>query len=531
MFKSNSFFEKLKLVRKKASKALDIIIYVCIIATVINFGVKYVSAQNNAAPATNDDPTISTNTDPSAAAVTTPENSTQTENKIEAEYVAPGASQVTVENLNQAQGGLLNPQPAEAVNIWDIGVGAYGIYCGVEKLRGNECPTIRPVWMMSAVFEDGLANTVVTISCQKYYAEALKDHKEKGEGCGSVAEYRQQNSVSYKPGYNLYPLGGAGILASTIDYSSTEALPPTDLALYMNDLTKDNILGVQPAYAQSAFQGDFRNFVLTAWKFTRNIALALMGVVIGISALMIMFRAQIAPRVSVSIYNVLPMIPIGLGLILLSYPIITLIFSLMWPLRDFAVALGQEILAEAFTGFASRVSTGELVLTTFNGFFGFITDLGIAALIGLLTLVTFLLLALFIFISLIFTYINVYISFMFKTIASPLVILISMLPGRSGVLINFAKGLVADLLAIPVLWFFVFIGLAIMSYSSGGAYTVGLDGSGWLFGSKWAILFTYIAKYFIGIGVIWKARSARHILKGMLGVNDDMWGITPEKKR
>lgn len=530
MFKTNRFFEKLNLVRKKVLKTLDIIVYVCIIATVVNFGVKFVFAQQNAeAPKTNDDPTISTKADPTTPEVTTP-TANNSEN-TEKEYVAPGASQVTVENLNQSQGGLLNPKPAEALDIWSLGVGAYGIYCGVEKLRGEECPTIRPVWLMSAVFEDGIANTVVTLTCQKYYAEALKDHKETGEGCGSVAEFRQQNGMGYKPGYNLYPLGGAGMLASTIDYSTTEAMPPTDLALFMNDATKNNILGVQPAYAQSAFQGDFKNFVLSAWKFTRNISLALMGVVIGISALMIMFRAQIAPRVSVSIYNVLPMIPIGLGLILLSYPILTLVFSLMWPLRDFAVRLGQEILSESFTTFASRISTGELVLTTFNGFFGFITDLGIAALIGLLILVTLLLMAIFIIISVIFTYINVYISFMFKTIASPLVVLVSMLPGRSGVLINFAKGIVADLLAIPVLWFFVFIGLAIMAYTPGGAFTVGLDGSGFLFGSKWAILFTYIAKYFIGVTVIWKARNARGMLKGMLGVSDDMWGIAPEKKR
>ena len=114
---------------------------------------------------------------------------------------------------------------------------------------------------------------------------------------------------------------------------------------------------------------------------------------------------------------------------------------------------------------------------------------------------------------------------MFNTIFSPLIILLSMLPGRSGMLINFGKRLLADLLSIPLIWLSLYIGLGIM------AYTPGFSIGGIFTGSTWAVFIAYIMKYFLGLGIIWKAKNARKTLEGMLGVTD-IWGMAPpEKKR
>jgi|694.fasta_scaffold21069_2 hypothetical protein len=493
------YLEYIKTAYRKFLKAYNAFLYMIIITSALGLGVNFVFAQ----------------------ATNTPE-------------------QITAGSSLESQGGLMNPNKSEA-GIWDIIKTVnttISLMCDVGLISASgECEKERGPWFRSLILRDGIADTIGIGLCGQIFDTWIEKAKQDPyTSCGDPTK-----AVAYTPQvgqFVLYPYGGAGILASTFDYAQKEATPPTDLALFINDTTKDNILGTQPAYAQSVFEGDFRLFVLRAWRLTRNIALGLMGVVVGISALMIMFRAQIAPRVSVSVYNVLPMIPIGLGLILLSYPIITLVLSLMWPLQSFASNIGWELVRESFLPgtplAAANLAGGGLLIMSIGLIVSGIVSSGIGSLIMIIIALIILGMVFYAIIKSAWTYVTIYISMMFTTIVSPLIILLSVLPGRSGLIMNLGKRLLVDLLSIPVMFFVFLLGLGVLAYSPGfyTGWSSGVTsmpapatGSGGFF-----FLIAYIMKYFIGIGIMLKVKDVRKSLEGMIGVGS-LWGMGGDEKR
>ena len=507
--------KKIREVFKKISKITDRVFYIGLVISFVGVGIPYVLAQENSVPV---DGTTSTD-----APITT----TQYE-----QVINPDAPQGGLFNPNQAEAGILDAiKPVETL---------INVMCAAKSIVGfGGCEPERGSWGRGFILRDLFADTIVLGFCENTIDDAIDLAKvDPYSACGdptAVITYAPS-----KPGeFARYPHGGAGMLASTFDYLEKEAGPPTDLALFINDTTKNNVLGVQPAYAQTVFENDFKTFVLSGWRMTRNISLGLMGVVVGISALMVMFRAQIAPRVSVSVYNVLPMIPIGLGLILLSYPIITLVLSMMWPLQAFAANLGWAIARESFLSAgplaaADNVAGGALIITAFGLVIGGLVSAGLGNLLFLIIVGVLIIAIAWVLISVAWVWAKIYMSMMFNTIVAPLIILSSMLPGRSGVLINFAKRLLVDLLSIPLMLFTLLIGLAVLAYSpgfyTGWSSAVGQSGSP-AASPGWYYVLAYIMKYFIGLGIIWKAKDARKSLEGLVGVSD-LWGMaSPEKKR
>lgn len=494
------YFEIIKTIYRKASKAYNAFLYMVIIASAFGIGVNFVFAQSN-----------------------TSNNNPQ---------------QMTAESTLDNQGGLLNPNKSEA-GVWETikaVTTVISLMCDVGLTSvGGECEKERGPWFRSLILRDGIADTVGIGLCGQIFDTWIEKAKQDPyTSCGDPTK-----AVAYTPQvgqFVLYPYGGAGILASTFDYAQKEALPPTNLALFINDTTKDNVLGTQPAYAQSVFEGDFRLFVLRAWRLTRNISLGLMGVVVGISALMIMFRAQIAPRVSVSVYNVLPMIPIGLGLILLSYPIITLVLSLMWPLQSFASNIGWELVKESFlpgTPLANaNLAGGGLLIMVIGLIVAGVVGSGVGSLILIIVAIVILCMVFYAIIKAAWTYVKVYISMMFTTIISPLIILLSVLPGRSGLIMNLGKRLLVDLLSIPVMFFVFLLGLGVMAYSPPfyTGWSSGISSSAPSGGPGFFYLVAYIMKYFVGLGIMFKVNDVRKGLESMIGVGN-LWGMGGDEKR
>ncbi len=104
--------------------------------------------------------------------------------------------------------------------------------------------------------------------------------------------------------------------------------PPASSSVWIADLGSH--LGVvSPAYAQGIGFSALSP-LLTLWKAMRNIAYALLIIVLLILGLMIMFRSKIDARTTIGIQSALPRIIVTLILITFSFPIAGLLIDLMY---------------------------------------------------------------------------------------------------------------------------------------------------------------------------------------------------------
>ncbi len=130
---------------------------------------------------------------------------------------------------------------------------------------------------------------------------------------------------------------------------------PADTGAYIADVA-GNIGIVTPAYAQTIGGIGFSGLapLLPIWKSLRNIAYALLIIVMVIIGFMIMFRRKIDPRTVVTVQNALPRIILTLILITFSYAIAGLMIDFMYLAIGLAyVALGAYDYTGAFTSISN----------------------------------------------------------------------------------------------------------------------------------------------------------------------------------
>jgi len=139
-------------------------------------------------------------------------------------------------------------------------------------------------------------------------------------------------------------VGGSllGIAYQTTTYLENEP-PPVNLAYFWADTVKNVPIVGGKVYAQSleTYSSPFLKGIIDVWKFTRNISLAIMTVVLLVTGVMIMLRRKISSQVVVTVQYALPKMVIGLILIIFSYPIGAFITQLAWVLFQSAPFLAS----------------------------------------------------------------------------------------------------------------------------------------------------------------------------------------------
>lgn len=118
----------------------------------------------------------------------------------------------------------------------------------------------------------------------------------------------------------------AGLARSTL---AMYQHPPARSSEYMADIGRT--LGFMPKKAEAQGIG-FSGLasMLPLWKVFRNIAYALLAVIIIVVGFMVMFRKKIDPKTVVTVQNAIPRIVIALVLVTFSYAIVGAMIDLMY---------------------------------------------------------------------------------------------------------------------------------------------------------------------------------------------------------
>ncbi len=444
-------------------------------------------------------------------------------------------------NATNAQvGALVDPTPAEAINPVTAGVQAwrslssvYNLWCGFKEFvdSDGQCELNANMWGQSFLMQNLVYNNITQHVCDQTMEELL----ESGVCIDPAATWTNATNFNDlgKGEYVRIPNGLGHIGSNSLAFltSPNTAPIPTNLALYVDD-TLGNTIFTTPAYAQSGFFGStFEKFVLESWKITRNISLALFGAALALVGLMIMFRTKISPQVTVSVYSVLPLIPLGLGIILLSYPIISAAFALIPPLLGLALRIGATLLVSIMGGTVQDISVWTIAVGALNSAIGVISRLHVYGVGMALFLVAAIVGIVVVMFAGLWGFIKIFVSLVSTIVLAPFVGLLSVLPGKQGLAMNLGKRIVSDVIALPLLLLLVVIGLGIMSIAP--------DVSGESLFSGFNIINTTLEFWFVllkgllGISIIWKARNARKIVDGLLGVQPLFGGedAGPKKRK
>lgn len=245
-------------------------------------------------------------------------------------------------------------------------------------------------------------------------------------------------------------LGYTYFVQNTLKYEPV----PVNMAYFFNDyLAKIPVIG-ETAYAQS--QTDYGqvliNAVLNMWKVFRNIAYALMSVIMLWVGFAIITRRRIAAQTVVNVQYALPKIVIALVFIALSYPIGALITSFSWTLFNSSTEIIASITgvtpAAAGQGLGLSLSQANEALKNI-GVGGLMTVLllimtAAAGTGGLLALQGFVLIVVLVFV--LFAYIKafwLYLKMVIHTATAPLHIALYALPGQDDKLEMWFKQMLA----------------------------------------------------------------------------------------
>ena len=398
----------------------------------------------------------------------------------------------------------------------------YNVMCTVRGVTGgsDDCAVNRDTWSGGLVFLDlgfntGIARTICNRSGD--------DVTVNGQLCYDPQDYAY-NDAMLKSG--RYPGGLAATTAQTYAYVTKEAPTPTNLALYLHDLTNDTFINT-PVYAAGPVQGTvFEQVIFNVWKVTRDIALALVGVLLGYSALLVIFRRRLTAQTFVSISNVLPAVPIVIVLIVLSYPIIAVVLKAIGPM----IYMSVWAVTVGFLGFTGGVNNAvsEIVTLAINSAFSISASLpafsmSILMMIGVVagSMVISLILG-------IISAIRAYASLFVTTVISPLVLLMAILPGKMSLITNLGKRILIDMLTIPLVIAVIMLGALIVSrpINISGSNSFAYLPYFW-YGS---IFFLYITKSIIGIMIMLQSRKVRTILESTIKVGN-LFGIEEQQKQ
>lgn len=290
--------------------------------------------------------------------------------------------------------------------------------------------------------------------------------------------------------------GAVGGAANLI--AMTYANPAANTQTYIADLMQD--MGVaQPVYAQGLGFSSLQP-ILQLWKVMRNIAYVFFVIIFLVIGFAIMFRQNLGSQTAVTIQQALPKIVVALLAVTFSYAIAGLLIDLMYVVMFFLIAifqasglvstefvsipvggvagdnniLSQNIFQVGWAIISSGVAVsagsnvGELISNALGG--------GLADIVGfvssvLVTVVLFVAILIGIFKTFL-ALLKVYFEIVLSIVFAPVILMLSAIDGSA--VINWIKGLVANLLVFPALLLFILIGYMFMGIQ-GSTANVGAE--------------------------------------------------------
>jgi hypothetical protein len=276
------------------------------------------------------------------------------------------------------------------------------------------------------------------------------------------------------------------------------ANPPASTYAFARDMGET--LGFVPKSANAQGIG-FSGLtpLLPIWKAFRNIAYALLAVVMVVIGFMVMFRQKIDPKTVVTVQNALPRIVVALLLITFSYAIVGILIDLMYVVMlgivSIIVANSNGLLGADTTAKYLTASLGTTFSALFGGGLSSVDDivtmifypqsnqvasiishildfatLGVAFLgrylvVGLIVTIALI----FGFIRLLFMLLSAYIQIIIALLTAPLQLMTEALPGSKS-FENWLKNLISNLSVFPITAAMLLIGTMLTQYEnvSGG---------------------------------------------------------------
>lgn len=314
----------------------------------------------------------------------------------------------------------------------------------------------------------------------------------------------------------LYSLGGV-----TLSSIVAEPTVPTNLAMFIDDIKKDTIFNTNSYAAPLATSYSeptefFQITTLGVWKTTRNLALALLGLFLAIAALGVLFRQKLSPQAVVTIYSILPSVPLAILFIVLSYPIVAVAMNLTGPLNSLAIKLGFDVfnqISNSSAGGAAGLTITGILIALSAAFVGGPFTLALSLPIIVMGVAILLLIVVAIF-KIIYEFIKWYGTFVILTIAFPVAAVVSILPGKQAVLMTFVKKLIVNMLIFPVGIFLSLVGFGFIMTTFDNSVGLGIGWAAYVFIFG---IFVSLIKFFIGYGIIWNAFKIRGILENSFG--------------
>lgn len=324
--------------------------------------------------------------------------------------------------------------------------------------------------------------------------------------------------------------------------------PPASGIAYVSDTLANAGLLARPAYAQGiGFSGLIP--LLPIWKTTRNIAYAIIVIVMIAIGFMIIFRMKIDPKTIISVQMALPKIVVTLILITFSYAIVGFMIDIMYLSMALIINIVVNNIKNWSPGYAIEMqesfTTGGLSMLSsyvFSGGFGAYDDIikglyglfigggviatGVAAYFAFFSLpgaATALLLApplilgfiiglglLFTFIRLLFLLFNAYIQIIIALILGPFQLLAEAIPGKSA-FGGWIRNIIANLSVFPTTVTIILFGTYFTSLPTGESIWVPpLIGIG---STQNLNMFTA----FLGLGIIFVSPTLVASVKKMFG--------------
>lgn len=369
--------------------------------------------------------------------------------------------------------------------------------------------------------------------------------------------------------YDQVPGGGAfGGVTNMMVAMYTN--PPTSTTQYLASLGEDFGF-IQPAYAQVAGSGaGIVEPVRVLWQVMRNFAYLAFILIFMVVGLMIMFRQKMNPQTVITAQAALPGLVVGLILVTFSYFISALIIDLAfvgvqlvaqiflqvkdangavmnhfnpasmaeesnilhlfasagWRFDNFSEIRSGTIdtISSIFGGTTRGEMIGRTVPALIGGLIGFFTGFGpwgalVGSSAGLVTpeiigvIIPFILIII-LFIQLIrlfFGLLGSYIALLISTLTSPLIILISSIPGRGGALSGWWKTILGNALVFPAVFAaFLFAGMILATDLNSWKASPPLLGG----------FSTILLKLLIAYGIILGTPAIPDMVKKAIGVQD-----------
>lgn len=295
-----------------------------------------------------------------------------------------------------------------------------------------------------------------------------------------------------------------------------------------------NPLPVKSANAQAADELN-KGGLNTLWVNFRNTAFAASAIVLVIIGFMIMLRARLDPRTSITAMNSLPKVIIAIILIYFSFAIagfmldigrltLQLVYRTV-PLSGGSIGSGLvELLLLVLLSAAGPFVSGTVGALN-GGASGAITGVAKSLLVGPL-LILLLILAVFLLIvilHLLFKLVQRYAQFIIYTLFAPFFFLWGALPGQSS--FGWFKSQFANVISIPAMLLIIRLATFIVFNTSGlggkdsfslpSPFSSGIGSSSGISGVFWTII-----SPLIGLALLFYATKMPAIIDGLFGIKD-----------